>query len=305
VKEVAMGGRVPGPVCSSRVGDDWIDDGTLCRAKSAPPGPAKAPANPDKATFDAAHGYSLAPEARRKRAIDLQIIGNDYAKGDQIRIDNESYLKQLIEIGSGGARKVRSDGGKGRLQFFIVRGGAEGFLPDPLRKIDARDNVTHWRDTDGHLGTTKFDENDLIAVFDAGGSLVGAARLRRPTFVETRISADTTRRVYDAWANKTVYVYRNDRRPDWVPYLGLALDDGFRDGTANAGEHVYIDIHKEEATNGCIFIVDPATPALGAAALRTFEPALIRKSLAAAGIDESKVKGGTVLGVMRVVTISL
>jgi hypothetical protein len=34
--------------------------------------------NPAKAGFDSAHGYSLAPGARRKRAIDLQIIRGDY-----------------------------------------------------------------------------------------------------------------------------------------------------------------------------------------------------------------------------------
>lgn len=31
-----MPGDAPGPICSSDVGDDWIDDGTTCRQKSAP-----------------------------------------------------------------------------------------------------------------------------------------------------------------------------------------------------------------------------------------------------------------------------
>ena len=59
--------RVPVPICSTRLGDDWIDDGTLCRTKSVSPGPVGVVvANPAKAGFDSAHGYSLAPEARRK-----------------------------------------------------------------------------------------------------------------------------------------------------------------------------------------------------------------------------------------------
>ena len=94
-------GRVPGPVCSTRVGDEWIDDGTLCRAKSPAPGSVGAgAANPAKSAFDRAHGYSLAPEARRKRAIDMQIIGGDYTKNGVVSLDNEGYLKELIQIAS-------------------------------------------------------------------------------------------------------------------------------------------------------------------------------------------------------------
>jgi hypothetical protein len=299
--------RIPGPICSTRIGDDWIDDGTLCRTKSPPPAPAgKVPANPAKADFDSAHGYSKAPEARRKRAIDLEIIGRDYSRTGDVRIDNEDYLKQLIEIGSNGKQKVLPKARE--MQFFIVRGGAEGFLPDGLRKIDANKNVTHWGGTDGKLGETDFDENDLLAVFDDGGTLIGSARLRRPTYVEGHISRSTAARVYDAWAGKRVYIYRNET-PGWIPYLGLALDDGFRDGSANEGKKVSIDLHKEEYTNGCIFIVHDGpgeTPAVGTDALRTFEPALIKKILAAKKLDDAKLKKGRVnLGTMHVVTITL
>jgi hypothetical protein len=295
--------RVPGPICSTRLGDDWIDDGTLCRTKSPPPGSAwMLPVNPAKAAFDRAHGYSLAPEARRKRAIDLEIIGGDYTRSGDVRIDNEDYLKKLIEIGSDGKQKVLS---KARdMQFFIVRGGGEGFLPDALRKIDARNNVTHWQSTEGKLGETDFDENDLLAVFGTGGTLIGSARLRRPTYVAGSISRSTAARVYDAWAGKRVFVRRN-ATPEWIPSLGLGLDDGFRDGSANKGVKVVIDLHKEEQTNGCIFIVDDTTPALGTPELRTFEPALIKKILAAKGLDEAKLARGHVhLGTMHVVTIT-
>ena len=298
--------RVPGPICSTRLGDDWIDDGTLCRAKSATPGPGGVvPANPAKSSFDSAHGYSLAPEARRKRAIDLEIIGGDYTRSGDVRIDNEDYLKKLIEIGSGGKQKVLS---KSRdMQFFIVRGGGEGFLPDTLRKIDAGNNVKHWPSTNGKLGETDFDENDLLAVFNTSGTLIGSARLRRPTYVQTRISRSTAAKVYDAWAGKKVFIYRNTSSdPRWIPYLGLGLDDGFRDGSANDGEKVLIDLHKEEQTNGCIFVLDDTTPAVGTPELRTFEPVLIKKILAAKGLDEAKLaKGRVSLGTMHVVTITL
>lgn len=296
--------QVPGPICSTRVGDDWIDDGTSCRAKSPKPGPVGAVApNPAKATFDSAHAYSLAPEARRKRAIDLEIIGGDYSKSGDVSIDSETYLKKLIEIGSGGRQKVSASAKE--LQFFIVRGGGEGFLPDDMRNIDARNNVTHWPTTNGKQGETDFDENDLLAVFDAVGTLIGSARLSRPTYVEGNISKVTARRVYDAWAGKKVFVYRS-ARPNWIPYLGLGLDDGFRDGSANDGHKVVIDMHKEEDTNGCIFIVDPASKNLSDADLRTFEPTLIKKILASKSLDPAKLGPRAVhLGRMHVVTITL
>jgi hypothetical protein len=38
-------------------------------------------------------------EASTKRAIDLQIIGGDYSRSDEISPENEDYLKKLIELG--------------------------------------------------------------------------------------------------------------------------------------------------------------------------------------------------------------
>jgi hypothetical protein len=52
-----------------------------------------------------------------------------------------------------------------------------GSLCGALRGVphDARNNVTHWQSTNGTLGETDFDENDLLAVFDTSGSLIGSA----------------------------------------------------------------------------------------------------------------------------------
>jgi len=294
--------RNPGPVCSTRVGDQWIDAGTLCRTKTPPPLPAGYfPETAAKFAFDRDHAYSLAPEARRKRAIDLEIIGGDYTRSSDIRIDSEDYLKKLIAIASGNAVSGKAK----RMQFYVVRGGAEGMLPDDLRGINANSNETSWTGTDGKPGRTIFDENDLIAVFAPDGTLIGSARLRRPTLVSASagVRGNTANRVLAAWDGKNVFVYPSHVE-GWIPYLGLAVDDGFRDGSANQGRHVYIDLHKQEQTNGCIFIVDPATPAVGTDELRTFEPALIKKIIAAKGLDPAKLKGRVNLGTMKVVAIS-
>ena len=34
-----MGQRHPGPLCGSELGTNWIDEGTMCRTRSSPPGP--------------------------------------------------------------------------------------------------------------------------------------------------------------------------------------------------------------------------------------------------------------------------
>ena len=65
----------------------------------------------------------------------------------------------------------------------------------------------------------------------------------------------------------------------------------------------WVDIHKQEQTNGCIFIVDPNTPKLGDAALDLFEPQLIVDVLAAIGKRPDQVRGTIWLGIMRVVDI--
>ncbi len=301
-----MGDRIPGPICSSRVGDDWIDAGTSCRSRSGMPGPLRLvgslllgalPANPEKVKFDKEHLYSMAPEAATKRAIDLQIIAGDYSRGREVRMDSEDYLKRLIEIASGGKQKVGAAGTKEKLQFFIIRGGAEGFLPSWLAAKDASNVVMAGETTAGPKAITfRFDDNDLLAVFDGGGKLISSARLERPLFITKIWSQRTADKVYNAWNNKEVFIYKNTH-PGWIPYLGLGVRDGMR------GKVATVDMHKQEATNGCIFIVDPNTPAMDDSNLGAFEPKLIQDILASTGRKVEDIKGTISLGVMHVVEI--
>ena len=68
-------------------------------------------------------------------------------------------------------------------------------------------------------------------------------------------------------------------------------------------KRAWVDMHKQEQTNGCIFIVDPTTPSLGNKALDQFEPQLIVDVLAAIGKRPDQVKGTITLGIMHVVDI--
>ena len=98
--------------------------------------------------YNSSHIYSKAPEASAKRAMDLEIMENDFANGDRIDMHSEDYLKELIKRASNG--KFSVNGGSQGIEFFIVRGGGEGFLDPWYRDKDANrdirfDEINHRR----------------------------------------------------------------------------------------------------------------------------------------------------------------
>ncbi|MBI4579693.1 MAG: hypothetical protein HY718_08330 [Planctomycetes bacterium] len=66
-----MGERLPGPTCGAKLGSDWIDDGTMCRSRSSPPGPTGA--NPEASSVtggpEVAEPPSFLEELRRSAVI--------------------------------------------------------------------------------------------------------------------------------------------------------------------------------------------------------------------------------------------
>ncbi len=227
--------------------------------------------------------YSTAPEAARKRRLDEQIMGGNSANAARIDMNREAYLKELIKLSSRGKKSV-SDNARG-LQFFIIQGGAEGFLDSSFEGTNAsRVFVGGGFTTSGAPGTAMiFDDNDLIAAFDQKGTLISSALLRRPiSIMNPNIWTEgTADRVYEAWDGSPVSLYRN--RNFRVEYYGLWINDRVGYYTRQKG-WVRIDLHKEEATNGCIFIKDPETPPLSETIrLNAFEPQFIREVQKAIG----------------------
>jgi hypothetical protein len=171
--------------------------------------------------------YSRALEAARKRDIDLQIIGDDYARSAEISLSSETYLKELIRLGSHGKQTV--DSGAKKIQFFIIRGGAEGSLGVDMAKADASNVVFAGASTGGRKPMEcRFDNNDLLAVFGPRGNVIGAALLQRPIFITGMWSEKTANAVYDKWNGKDVSIYRNTKFD--VTYLGIVIDDGMKRG---------------------------------------------------------------------------
>jgi hypothetical protein len=233
----------------------------------------------DKALFEATHVYSAAPEAGPKRRIDLALMGGDFANRAKIDMNSADYLRQLVYLASGGRKVVRT-GAKG-LQFFMVKGGGEGFLDPYYSGRDAsREIISDGATTATSGGVVMiFDNNDLLAVFDGNGKLLGAALLERPIVITDPSRRNpqmwtegTANRIYDAWDGQPVTLYRNKNFD--IVYYGLMVHDKLG---WYAARKVMVDLHKQEATNGCIFIVDPATPPLSdPARLNLFEPRLIK-----------------------------
>jgi hypothetical protein len=259
----------------------------------------------EETVMGAPHVYSDSPEASRKRSVDLQITGGDVAKEDKIDMNSEDYLKQLIKLSSKGKVEVSNKARK--LQFFIVKGGAEGFLLPWYKNRDAGNRVTGGATTSSANGTSmRFSDTDLLVVFDGQGKLVSSALLRRPIEIKTpdrphMWTEGTAKKVYDAWDGSPVSIYRNNN-PRWdIHYYGLWIDDS--KGYYSSGQ-IRVDLHKQEATNGCIFIVDGGTPQYvrgnkaAIAALNSFEPQLIKDVQKSIG---AQVKSN--IGIMHMVEI--
>jgi hypothetical protein len=243
------------------------------------PAPAPHTQAAEKAAFLASHVYSKSPQADAKRRIDEALMGGDFTKRAKIDMEDEDYLRQLVYLASGGRQVVRT-GVKG-LQFFMIKGGGEGFLKKYYRDKDASRHMVHdgatTSDTDGAT-TMVFDNNDLLAVFEGSGDLLGSALLKRPIAITVSgrrnphiWTEGTANRIYDAWHNRPVRLYRNKNFE--IEYYGLMVWDKLG---WYARRKVMVDIHKQEQTNGCIFIVDPDTPPLSdKARLNLFEPQII------------------------------
>jgi hypothetical protein len=245
-----------------------------------------------------AGNYSQAKEASTKRKIDEQIKGGS---GKLVDSDswNEGYLKELIRLGSGGKTVVSDKAAD--LQFFIVQGGMEGFLGKGFDGVNANWVVQGGSTTDADSATIIFDYNDMLSVFDAKGKLIDSAQLIRPVSITTKKEPDkwtlhTSSMVYAAWDGQPVSVYRNQNYN--VEYTGLWVNDSinyYRDNKAR------IDLHKQEATNGCVFVFDQDTPPYNkkdTQLLNAFEPRLIKEVVKAVGKSEA-----TNIGTMHMILL--
>src|SRR6266852_3733707 len=140
--------------------------------------------------------YSTSADAAKKQQID-----DDIAKQNiPIDMHDEDYLKALVAACSEGKSKVV--GNAHGLQFFIVKGGAEGFL-DHDRYKDKDASRMQEGDTSTLSGASSsyvYDENDLLITFDKSGKLIGATQMRRPLSIvgdpEHRWTEPTANRVY-------------------------------------------------------------------------------------------------------------
>lgn len=248
-----MPDRPAGPICLSNVGKDWIDDGTTCRTRTSAPGPARANCDPlggfhrdpfasvPQATAKLV--YSKAKEAAWKRRFDEKLAGT----GLLIVPSSDAYWQALIgTLTRSTSCDVTVDG----LQFFVIRGGFEGFLAPRLQRADA--NRANWDDRDG---TT--DLNDVLVILNSTGGLLGAFQLAVPNYYPR-----TATMVADDWNGRAVFSYWNNT----FSYYGLAvLDRGkLPDYDPKVKKYKYwIDIHHNAGTLGCIEIAQAASTKQG------------------------------------------
>lgn len=95
-----MAGKPPGPTCSSRLGPNWIDDGTLCRTRSGASGPLGLVmslvmgAAPREKKVD-----NEAQEARKLFAHDIDVIaGSPFGRTKE----GQEIVQLLRSLNAGG-----------------------------------------------------------------------------------------------------------------------------------------------------------------------------------------------------------
>ena len=88
----------------------------------------------DRADFRASHVYSTAPSAAAKRDIDRQIMSGDYSAGSRVRLDNASYLRDLVRKSASGVVTARSASGR-----EYLKAEAEWIQPLHYRLFGLRD----------------------------------------------------------------------------------------------------------------------------------------------------------------------
>lgn len=213
--------------------------------------------------------YSNSNTGRWKKSLDDEI-----AKGHvPIDFHNEDYLKQLVRLCNDYQSQV--DNNASSIQFYMIDGGAEGFLDDTYAGRDAGRIREDYVEDRAWSGSTTFDDNDLLIAFGKNGNLISSALLRRPLSIDLpkknhyRWTEEEANKPYKVWDNTPVSLIRNEAFN--VKYFGLAMKDdkaGYYKGVMEDDPvtkkkkfvKITIDLHKEEGTLGCIFIVDLANP---------------------------------------------
>ncbi len=215
-----------------------------------------------------AENKTYSKDGVKKQQIDQKIAKQLNKPPNYRDMHDEAYLKALIEMCSKGASKVSANAGE--LQFFIVKGGAEGFLGENYADKEASRILTHYK-----ARQVLWDDNGLLIAFDERGKLINAARLSRPLAItgdpETHWHERTANKVYDSWDGRPVAMYKNNSYEN--SYIGLYVDDEFRHLPKK--KRVMLDMHKTMGTEGCISIVDEANNPPRNVNLNKWEPQFI------------------------------
>ena len=248
-----------------------------------------------------AGAYSKSDTALWKRQLDAEIAKKHIAAD----MKDEAYLKMLVFFCTSGANPVSATATG--LQFYMINGGAEGFLDSSYASLNASKVTEPY----GDKWQISFDDNDLLIAFGKDGKLINSSLIRRPLSI-TDPSVDwreeTANKVYDAWDNCPVVLYHNTYFS--VAYFGLMIKDkvGYYNGTALGKDkkrhRINIDLHKQEGTLGCMFIMDDNNPLQqppynpSDTVLSHFEPQFIKDVMTAIG-----GKIGSEIGTMHMLDV--
>jgi hypothetical protein len=116
-----MGDRKPGPICSSELGSNWIDDGTRCRSRTSSKGPlgilmslamGAVPKDPSQAAQD--------EEDKALIGYDIQVIGSSQFGKTREGQDIVVILTRLHRNGNIAYGDTSADDGRGSWDGQII-----------------------------------------------------------------------------------------------------------------------------------------------------------------------------------------
>ena len=109
--------------------------------------------------------YSDSNTGRWKQSLDAEIARTGVA----IDASKEDYLKQLVRLCTDYSSPVSDH--VSSIQFYMIDGGAEGFLHGSYSRQDAGRVTGRY----GGTGWITFDNNDMLVAFDKNGKLISSA----------------------------------------------------------------------------------------------------------------------------------
>jgi hypothetical protein len=223
--------RKPGLLCASQVGRDWIDDGTLCRSRSAPPGPVGGAGATHRALGRAGRGAGTTHRA-------LGRVGRGADKGVAVAVKYFTATGPHTQLGKGLADMLITDlvNTKGACNVTVVEWEKRALVEaeielqytadfDPGSRVKRGSLINPDAFVTGSVATSeKINSWTLELVEAKTGSVIGGDKGSAKDVEILKVTTDIAQRLIDQlcrwWMKKSSGGQRASNAPSGNTVLG-------------------------------------------------------------------------------------